>query len=336
MIKWRRLDASSIPSVILDNDIGKIGTYMHGVPIDAVSNIASYLTVPYEIIITVVDGGALIEQINALGFNKNIIHFPIKDWSLTRQLLQRNKQLMENKKAKRCFIIGTGPSLLQQNLQLLADEDTIIVNTSYRDDSLISLNPKYWVVADPGFWLQKAQYLDRLLETMRDRLPITKLFIHNDSYGYMTDNDPAADRVYYYLLEHIVNYEPTILNFEKALPEFAQNVISVALMLAISLRYEEIILIGCDHSWWGYSIQDIENGVWSAHSYEENEKEINTYKNGWREHGYEKLQRIINTQKSEYEALRLIAEQSSLRIRNATAGGHLDSFERVTYEDLFI
>jgi hypothetical protein len=144
------------------------------------------------------------------------------------------------------------------------------------------------------------------------------------------------DNVYYYTLDLTIKYEPTPIDVTRVLPAFAQNVISVAIMLAIGLKYEEIILIGCDHTWWGYNNEDIMNGVWAPHYYAESKKEIGYNKTSWSKLGFENMQKTINTQKREYSILRAIAEQSGIQIYNATAGGYLESFSRIRFESLFV
>jgi hypothetical protein len=335
MNKWSKFNKDIYPYVLLDNDNKKVGTYLKGVLIDAVINIQKYLDEPYEIIITTTFVNEIKSQLHEMGIYDNIIDYDVKDKAILRQYLEKNADLHCSKASNRCFIIGTGPSLRELDLRFVMNEDKIMVNHIDKDDELIILNPNFWVIADPVFWLHEQEFLDPVVDTLKSKLPSTQLLIPDDVLSYATRDLLQENNIHYYALDKTAKYEPVTIDFAAILPCFAQNVISVALMLAIYLKYEEIILIGCDHSWWGYSEVEIEQGVIPPHYYNENEEDIEFVVNSFKSLGYQRLQETIQIQKKEYAALRSIAEQNGLRVYNATPGGYLESFIRVRYKDLF-
>ena len=335
MNKWNKLNKDICPDVLLDNDGKKVGTYLKGVPIDSVANIRKYLDKPHEIIITTAFVNEIKSQLHEMNIYENITDYIEKDKEISWQYLIKNKELHRKKTSSRCFIIGTGPSLSELDLRCVMNEDKIMVNHIDKDVELVKLNPNFWVVADPVFWLHEQEFLDPVLETLKCNLPSTQLLIPDNVLSYTSKDLLSETNIYFYTLNRTANYETVTIDFSEAVPRFAQNVISVALMLAIYLKYEEIVLIGCDHSWWGYSEAEIEQGIVVPHYYKENESDVEFVTNSFKSLGHQRLQETIEIQKKEYAALRSIAEENRLRVYNATPGGYLESFPRIRFQDLF-
>lgn len=335
MNKWSKLSKDIYPTVLLDNDIGKVGTSLNDVPIDSVSNIRKYLEGSYEIIITTAYVSEITSQLHGMNIYENIIDYIEKDKEISKLYLEKNADLHDKKTSKRCFIIGTGPSLKDLDLQLLMNDDKIMVNHLYKNENLMELNPNFWVIADPAFWLQEKRFLDPIIDALRNKLTSTQFLIPDEALSHVTRDLISERNIYHYRLDKSANYESHTIDFTGVVPLFAQNVISAALMLAIYLKYEEIILIGCDHSWWAYSKEEIESGISIPHYYKENAKNVEYIANVIKDIGYQGLQETIRVQKKEYEALRRIAAQNGIHVCNATPGGYLESFPRKGYQELF-
>jgi len=336
MNKWGKLNKNFYPTVVLDNDSGKVGSLLNGVPIDSVTNIQKYLDGHHKIVITTSYVNEIKAQLQKMNIFENTVDWFEFDNNVSKIYLERNARLLNEKKTKRCFIIGTGPSLAELDLNLLMNEDKIMVNSFYKNEELVKLNPKFWVLADENFWLNQTMFLDPILNTLATKLTSTQLLIWDEALPYLTIPPTIENRFSYYHLDKVAKYEISPIDFTDTLPHFAYNVISVALMLAIYLKYEEIICIGCDHTWWGYSKEEVAEGIALPHYYEKNEKEIKFFESSFRKMGYDRLQETVELQKMEYNALRNMAEQYGLQVYNATPGGYLESFERRKYEDFFI
>ena len=81
-----------------------------------------------------------------------------------KQLL-RNIELKDIYTGQRCFVLGNGPSLNNQKIELLKDEVVFMVNRSFLDPRYADISPKYHVIIDDklstGEW--PITYLDEIL-----------------------------------------------------------------------------------------------------------------------------------------------------------------------------
>jgi hypothetical protein len=84
--------------------------------------------------------------------------------------LLKNKELKNIYKNKRCFVLGNGPSLNAQNIELLKDEIVFMVNRSFLDSRYEIIKPKYHVIVDSklatGVW--PITYLDDIAQKNPD------------------------------------------------------------------------------------------------------------------------------------------------------------------------
>lgn len=332
--KWLKVSEKYLPHVILDNDINKAGTLLNGIPVDLVSNIRHYLIEDCEIIITssyVSEIKAQLEKMNIT----NAIDYIEKERDVNIPILSRNKQLYSRKKSNRCFVIGNAPSLNLIDLNKILKEDKIMVNSFYKKAGLLDLKPNFWVLADPIFWLNEEEFFEPIINVLDNSLVDTRLFIRDEAMSSLERDIYNKENVYFYNMNDSNDTLDNDIDLTRSVPHFAQNVISPALMLAIYLKYDEIILIGCDHTWWGYSKEEIEQGVIQPHIYTKSESDIAHNMKTFQNYGYEGIQETIIRQKYEYMELDRVAKKNNIKIINATKGGYLEIFERMDYEDLF-
>lgn len=332
--KWLKVSNKYLPDVILDNDINKAGTLLKGIPVDLVSNIQHYLVEDCEIIITSSYVSEIKAQLEGMNIT-NAIDYKEKDREVSVPILSKNNQLYSRKNSNRCFVIGNAPSLNSLDLNKILKEDKIMVNSFYKKAELLDLKPNFWVLADPIFWLNEEELLYPILNVLDNSLVDTQLFIKDEALLLLERDIYHKDNVYFYNMNDSSDTINDDIDLTRAVPQFAQNVISPALMLAIYLKYEEIILIGCDHTWWGYSKEEIEQGIIHPHIYSKSERDKVHHVDFFQSHGYEGVQETIERQKYEYMELDRVARRKGIKIINATNGGYLETFERVAYEDLF-
>lgn len=320
---------------VLDNNSSKIGNSFLNIIIDKVENIYEYFEKDVKIIITSSYYKEIEVQLKQLKINLFLNYLEFEN-ILDKEILRKNRQLEKNK--DRVFIIGNGPSLKSLDLNRLKDEDTIMVNHIYRSEDLLKIEPKYWIVADPAFWSDENDYLEKINRTLYQRLNKTS-FLININAMYQNKFRPLHNNllVYLYKLDKTKNelFSNDQISFAEPLPKFAQNVISTALMLALYLEYKQIILIGCDQSWWNLSKEDFDSGLTHSHYYKNTQKQVEHNKKVFKQYGYEGLMATVERQKFEYLTLRNYAEKKNIKIINSTVGGYLDCFERKDYITLF-
>ncbi|MDF2531606.1 MAG: hypothetical protein K0Q65_1187 [Clostridia bacterium] len=260
--------------------------------------------------------------------------FPRLSQTLAKFFL-KNVALKNIHQNKRCFILGNGPSLANQDLTLLKNDIKIVVSSFYRHPQMEEIHPEYWVVADPLFWQQPENTLDPLLNALQSKRFRTKFFMPSEGASLLIERADAGANVD----PHIFHYNHNLTGIEdidlsQEVPPWGQNVICTALMLAFHLGCSDIYLMGCDHTWWEYTKEKyVEDALQHAHFYQNPvELKLPTFPELLT---YEELQQAIMNQRRQYELLKAYGEKKHQHVYNATQGGLLDIFPRIHYESLF-
>lgn len=225
---------------------------------------------------------------------------------------------------QRCFVIGNGPSLNKTDLTKLAGEVTFAVNGFFLKVPEIGWKPTFYVVEDHLVAEDRKPQIDAF------KGPI-KLF---PAYlGYCFDASP--DTIFY-------NHRP-----RKSYPhgfDFSTDAAEVTytgctvtfscLQLAYYLGFKEIYLIGVDAD---YALpSDVEQkksygvGVLDMKSDDPNHFDPNYFGKGYRWHDPQ-----VDKMLEAYQEARNVAEANGRQILNATVGGKLEVFKRVSYDSLF-
>ncbi|AXH98434.1 hypothetical protein DV702_01155 [Sporosarcina sp. PTS2304] len=343
--KWHTISGQQ-PRLIFDSDKSKEGKSINGVQIFHTSKLKEMICSNETIIITSSFVDEIVSDLEKLEITNNILDYKTFDFLIVQQnLLNKNNKLKDKYQGERCFVVGNGPSLNNQDLSYLKDEETIMMNNFQKNEELVKLNSKYWMLADPAYW-DKEETRDMLLipilETLDERLKNTTLFMPQESIVNISNlNRPVvSDKVNFYYMdidrsvytedEKIVD----LIDFTRRVPPYSQNVLSPSLMLAMHLGFKEIYIIGCDHSWWDFSEKDIET-TYVGHHYNKSEKDMKHSMNIFKSLGYEGLRRTIDRQLYEYNKLNEYAISNDIKIYNATEGGLLENFERIDYNSIF-
>ena len=217
---------------------------------------------------------------------------------------------------RRAFVIGNGPSLNAVDLGRLQGEVTIGSNGIFlKQDE--GFTPTYYTVED---WLVAE---DRALWITEYRGP-TKLF-PRDCARYL----PEADDTIW------VDFPRQYRGFPRFSDDFARRafwggtVTFMNLQLAWHLGCTSVILIGVDHS---YSVpeQVPEDLVITSHADDVNHFDPSYFGAGFRWHDP-----MVHRMELAYLEARRFAQARGWTILNATAGGKLEVFPRVDFDDLF-
>jgi hypothetical protein len=226
---------------------------------------------------------------------------------------------------KRCFLIGNGPSINDQDLLLLGDEITICFNGFYKHPQCKEIGPDYWMTADPDIWRKKEQFLLPIIKAIESNEIVVKLFL--PMWGNCHLGESRFLDIHYFKYDQSGCQNSKPIDFCKGIP-LAQNVMLVGLMLALYLGCNPIVLLGADHTWWRWNREEYK-GKETPHFFK------NDYSPISERYSYDLLQSTIYVQK--YQYLRLIdyAQRRGFEIYNATPAGELDLFPRIEYECLF-
>lgn len=169
-----------------------------------------------------------------------------------KELLGQNKVFMNRHKGERCFILGNGPSLKEENLQLLHGKTVFTVNQSYRNPDFHLIAPKYHFWVDRNFFeIDKERPEDmELLDCMKKCSRSTDeiiCFYPIEQYGFVKENDLLIDNRTFFIkpilhMGEVKNFSSNISNLTYSFGTVVQNVI----VSAIYMGFKEIVLLGCD------------------------------------------------------------------------------------------
>lgn len=241
-----------------------------------------------------------------------------------RRRLQANAALRGRHAGERLFILCSGPSIKTQDLAPLQGRLCLGVANFFVHPDYAKINPRYHCIAPLHPPFTDADGL-RWFREMATPLAGRELFLGlSDRRLVESASVFPATQVHYLAFGAAWPARPPAgLPLDRLLPA-PQSVSIMALLAALELGASEIYLVGADHT-----AVDFQHGGYSyTHFYtgrrpnqlgelatpKDLEPEFAAYVSLWRQ----------------YKVLRAIAEQRGVRIYNATAGGLLDVFPRVT------
>lgn len=232
---------------------------------------------------------------------------------------------LKNKyQGERCFFVGNGPSLNKCNLSNLANEFTFGVNSIFLKDGF---TPSFYAVEDAHV------LADNIVKINSFEPKILKFIPRN--YKYLIGNKHKTC-FYNMNIGHGLDYGP---NF--CIPRFSgdasvriysgQSVALSCLQLAFHMGFDEVYLIGVDFN---YEIPKNaiteDGGVILSQDEDHNHfsKECLGPGKRWFEPHLDRQERMYMLSKMVYEA-------HGKKIFNATIGGKLEVFDRVSFDSLF-
>jgi len=230
-----------------------------------------------------------------------------------RKNLQRLGELKDAYRGQRCFIIGNGPSLRQTDMMRLRDERTF------------GLNRIYLLFPQLGFQTTFLVAINRLvLHQVGDELLSFPgpLFVPWSSRTYLPDA-PAASL-------HFVQTGCGRRSFKRDARRnlwSGATVTYIALQLAFHMGFEQVILIGVDHT---FVTQGPANKEVTSQGDDPNHFAANYFGKGFRWQLPD-----LKTSELAYGLARSAYQASGRQVLDATIGGRLQVFPKVDYDSLF-
>ena len=244
-------------------------------------------------------------------------------------VLAKNRALHRLHSGQRCFIVANGPSLAEQDLTRLEGEHLIVVSWFHRHGLAKQLSPAYWVIADPGAWTREDHPFLPALQRVHELGIPTKLFMPSGGIHRFSAVNTAPFIDIHYLHFDAGACLDAPVDLGRPVPPMAQNVVVVALLLALHLGCNPIYLVGCDHDFLGTRREDYE-GKRETHFYPEQAPASYAGEFSW-----EQFSACMDRLRAEYQAIAAHAARFGYGVFNATRGGCLETFPRVEYESLF-
>lgn len=246
-------------------------------------------------------------------------------------LLPENQKLHKLHKGKRCFILGTGPSVKTQNLSPLKSEICFALNTFYLHPQYAEITPEYHVFSGLANHPHISSEVGwEYLQELEMKTGNATLFLNLDDKLFIQENDLFKKRdLFYFCNAH--NWELLDeLGIDLTRTIYAGlNVAVTTIQLAIYMGFEQIYLLGLDHNWLFNKPEDghfyaMDEGIIEK-NYAIRYRQSRNMRSAFEGHARLWLQ---------YEKLNILAEKENISIYNATRGGWLDVFKRVEYDSL--
>lgn len=226
-------------------------------------------------------------------------------------------------KGKRCFIIGTGPSLNRVDLSKIKNEITFGVNGTYKIESL---NLNYFVYVSSWFHEQHSEGIKNVTcerrfipsshQGLESHVPTSWLNVLLPSYYDLVGNQLQVPSGF--------SYAP-----HKAI--FAGGtVIFLCLQLAYYMGFDKVITLGLDHSFGKFD----ENAKQHAGTYIREEKNISHFDSKYNSENIEYHCDLKAMERGYKLALEAFNEDNRV-IVNASPGSKLDIFPKINFEQLF-
>lgn len=311
----------------VDNNRELVGKYICGIPIES----PEYLnTISAEIcvVVSVFDEfqNAIIEQLHQM---------QIVNYILPSDLLKkidvasdgRLKSLQGKFNGKRCFIIGTGPSLTVEDLNTLKshNEITFASNKIFKIFEKTTWRPLLYCVSDIDVF---AHYYDQICAL---DIPFQFLVnMKNTKYEKDLDKTKLKDNnkyVYNIFKEEIFdvangkNIPKFSIEPDKYIVDGGITVTYSMLQWAYFLGFQDVYLLGVDFDYADLSGNDVKKTDHFCKNYIEKGEVVN----------YPKIKESLDA----YMVANDFATTHDFRIYNATRGGKLEVFKRVDFDALF-
>ncbi|MFA7288390.1 MAG: hypothetical protein WC055_05875 [Melioribacteraceae bacterium] len=261
------------------------------------------------------------------------------------QLLPQIRKLDSNG-IPECYILGNGPSLnesLSNDLELLKTKELFVLNDFAISKYFEIIKPKYYVLLDPCYWSHKVEkeFLDAgilILNTINDKvnwqmyilIPTAayksklyeNIFSQNKNISIINFNSTSIfgfTQFKYFVFKNYLGMPP--LN----------TVLGASIFIAINMHYNEINLLGAEHSWTKDIFVKEDNLVCleNPHFYDTAEIKYSpirtAYGNYYTMH---ELLRDYAKMFEGYHILRRYSENLGIRILNRTKNSFIDAFDR--------
>ena len=165
--------------------------------------------------------------------------------------IRENKIFRDSHMGERCFVLGNGPSLLDVDLEKLADEFVFSCNNFSLVEGYKKAKTNVHLWADLSFFeLREDQKYnhDELMDNynkIAEENPVC--FFHEQAFDFVKKNhlDEKLDAHYFSVFPALDSKKRNQFDLSKAISLYT-TVVQYAISIAIYMGFKEIYLLGCD------------------------------------------------------------------------------------------
>lgn len=252
-------------------------------------------------------------------FAQEIRKKPFQDWKQRLASLH----LRDKHKGERCFVIGNGPSLTIEDLELLKGEVTFAANRVYTLFDRTGWRPTYYFCEDYVAYGADYRKINKINAQLRF-IPLTRAFEVGKVYSQITYYNRGVNCIkikdgksfwgdfrFSEDVEEIVWGGPTVLYD--------------ILQFAVYMGFSQIYLLGVDCS---SLLEILEDGSIVHHAIGKDHFDDDYSK------GFLAAPVPLYAYRLAFQKAKEICESRGITIKNATRGGMLETFERISLEEL--
>ncbi len=260
---------------------------------------------------------------------------------LVKLLVQsRRTSLKPQPQQQSIIVMGNGPSLrdtIANHADVLALHPLMAVNFAANAPEFVTLRPQYYILVDPYFFSGNGDNkLSALWQNISNvdwpmTLIVPRKYAQSARKAVKSNNCISFKTINCVGVEGYAWFERMAYGSRLAMPR-PRNVLIPAIMSAVWLGYNDITIVGADHSWMQSLWVDDQNRVVSVqpHFYKDDSKEqerVNKEYEGY--HLHHIIKSFYIAFKS-YHQIQRFAAARNIRISNATPGSYIDAFARTT------
>ncbi len=171
----------------------------------------------------------------------------------------------------RCVVLGNGPSLLKSldlHLDFFKANTLFCVNSFSVSPFYEQLQPRYYVMIDPGIWEGNGELMEQAVQAIVDKTtwPLILILPRSASKYKMVQalggSNPHIQITYinYTVFKGFRKLQYYLFRKNLAMPQ-SQNVLVASVFLAINAGFREVVVVGADHSWHEHLLVNDENVV---------------------------------------------------------------------------
>ena len=236
-----------------------------------------------------------------------------------KEYADRIKSLHNIHFGQRCFIIGNGPSLTAIDLDSLKEEYTFAANRIFYIFEKTQWRPTYFCAQDMDVIRDSAEKFSIVEECVKH------LFLISDCMHTVPISIRKSEKTLFFCPKYVKAHKKRL--FSSDISHFISGggtVTYSAIQIAVYMGFKEIYLIGVDHSY-------------ASASFNNNSISLEDIKKSYFEGMPENIKiSMPNTDNATISYLKAkeYCRKHNIIIKNATRGGKLEVFERITLEEI--
>lgn len=256
-------------------------------------------------------------------------------------IIKSNKKFKNRHDGERCFILGNGPSLRNEDLSKLSNEVVFAVNQIAKLDDYKSIRPDYYFCVDQVFFSlnpsdeEDAQTINTFLELKNEKcdpqcfIParfkkdIRRYGLNDLKVNYFIDAYRMTDKY------------NGIVDYSKVVPSFG-TVVQYAITMAVYMGFKEIYLLGCDNTGILVTINSVlKEDNQRLYAYKVSDEENRRMERMVSRNGLEAYCESYLCTLQDYRKLFLYCKRNNVKLVNCSSTTVIDSIPRMEFENLF-